>query len=83
MTVDEVARVLTQPEKLREILSSAASRVGSVGVGVDPADKTQAVLRVYLTGEEASPLPESVEFEGGRLKILASTDFLAPKIQAN
>ena len=78
MTVDRLARIMENPEFLRQILGSVASRVGSVGVALDPVDKSKAAVKVHLTGDEPSPLPEVIEIEGDSVKVITTIKFSLP-----
>lgn len=78
LSSDHLAALVERPEVQRRILGEYRGSY-SLGLTLDPADRTRIAIRVRLEHGDPSRIPTHVMLEGERVPVIVSTGFRAPE----
>jgi hypothetical protein len=79
MRTEQLAELIEQP-KFHKRLLGVFAKAYSLGVGRDPKKPSEPALIVHVEGDEApSSIPDEVEVDGEKVRVIAKTGFKAPR----
>lgn len=77
MQQDRLAELVEDPELHRRLLGDYDGAY-SLGITLNPEDRSELAIRVRIEGEDASLIAREVELDGELIPVVVNTGFQSP-----
>ena len=78
MDQEKLTALIERPDVQRKIFRNYDGDY-SIGVTLDPRNKTKIAIRVRVAGSNAKKIPEQIEIDGETIPVVVSPNFKVPE----